>query len=100
MLTHGSILVSLLWLVEQIPTPPPPAKRQRGRQEIYSDKLFVKALIVMIIRRLYTAYALLRFEQDDPVVQQIRPLLTEQGRFPTRRTWERRFTTCRRGCPP
>jgi len=42
MLTHGSILVSLLWLVEQIPTPPPPAKRQRGRQKTYSDKLFVK----------------------------------------------------------
>ena len=55
MLTQGSILVSLLWLVEQIPTPPPPAKRQRGRQETYADKLFVKALIVMIIRRLYTA---------------------------------------------
>ena len=35
MLTHGSILVSLLWLVEQIPTPPPPIKRQRGRQEFY-----------------------------------------------------------------
>ena len=73
MLTHGSILVSLLWLVEQIPTPPPPAKRKRGRQETYSDKLFVKALIVMIIRRLYTAWALLHFlEQDDPVAQQDR----------------------------
>ena len=46
----------------------------------------------MIIRRLYTAYALLSFlEQDDPVAQQMRPLLTEHGRFPTRRTWERRF---------
>jgi hypothetical protein len=94
MLTQGSILVSLLWLVEQIPTPPPPAKRQRGRQETYSDKLFVKALVVMIIRRLSTAYALLSFlDQDDPVVQQIRPLLMEHGRFPTRRTWERRFET-------
>ena len=92
MLTHGSILVSLLWLVAQIPTPSPPAKRQRGRQETYSDTLFVKALIVMMIRRLYTAYALLNFlEQNDPVAQQLRPLLTEHGRFPTRRTWERRF---------
>ena len=92
MLTHGSILVSLLWLVEQIPTPPLPVKRQRGRQEFYSDKLFVKALLVMIIRRLYTAYALLSFlAQDDPVAQQMRPLLTEHGRCPTRRTWERRF---------
>src|SRR5256714_15374222 len=48
----------------------------------------------MIIRRLYTAYALLSFlAQDDPVAQRIRPLLTEHGRFPTRRTWERRFAT-------
>ena len=94
MLTQGSILVSLLGLVEQLPTPPPPVKRKRGRQEFYADKLFVKALIVMILRRLYTAYALLSFlDQDDPVAQQIRPLLTEHGRFPTRRTWERRFGT-------
>ena len=94
MLTHGSILVSLLWLVEQLPLPPPPVKRQRGRQECYSDTLFVKALIGMIIRRLYTASALLSFlDQDDPVAQQIRPLLTEPGRFPTRRTWERRLQT-------
>ena len=92
MLTSGSILVSLLALVEQIPMPLPPAKRKRGRQETYSDKLFVKALIIMIIRRLYTAYALLHFlAQDDPVALQLRPLLTEHGRFPTRRTWERRF---------
>jgi hypothetical protein len=92
MLTQGSILVSCLWLVEQIPTPPPPAKRQRGRQETSSDQLFVKALIVMILRRLSTAYAWLSFlEQAEPGVQQMRPLLTEHGRFPTRRTWERRW---------
>jgi hypothetical protein len=92
MLTPGSILVSFLWLVEQSPTPPLPVKRPRGRQEFSADKLFVKALLVMMIRRLYTAYALLSFlEQDDPVAQQRRPLLTERGRCPTRRTWERRF---------
>jgi hypothetical protein len=45
----------------------------------------------MSIRRLSTAYALRRFlEQADPVAQQIRLLLTEHGRLPTRRTWERR----------
>ena len=94
MLPQGSILVSLLWLVEQIPTPPPPVKRQRGRQQSYSDTLFVTALLVLIIRRLYTAYALLSFlEQDDPVAQQIRLLLREHGRFPPRGTWERRFAT-------
>jgi hypothetical protein len=46
----------------------------------------------MIIRRLYTAYALLAFlDQDDPLPQQLRPLLWEHGRFPSRRTWERRL---------
>ena len=80
MLTQDSILVSLLWLVERMPTPLPPTKRQRGREKTYSDKLFVKALIVMIIRRLYTAYTLLRcLAQADPVAQQIRLLLTEPG---------------------
>ena len=94
MLTHGSILVRLLGLVEQLPTPPPQVKRQRGRQEFYLSTLFVTALIVMIIRRLSTASALLRFlPQDDPVAHQLRPVLTEHGRFPTRRTWERRFAT-------
>lgn len=54
----------------------------------------LKALIIMIIRRLYSAYALLRFlEQDDAVVSKLRPLLVEQGRFPSRRTWERRLAT-------
>jgi hypothetical protein len=48
----------------------------------------------MIIRRLSTAYALLTLlAQDDAVARQWRPLLAEQGRFPTRRTWERRLTT-------
>jgi len=91
MLAERRILVSLLSLVEHLPSPPP-QKRKRGRQETYSDKLFIKALIVMIIRRLYTAYALLGFlAQPDPLALAIRALLTEDGRFPSRRTWERRF---------
>jgi hypothetical protein len=52
----------------------------------------MKALLIMIVRRLYTAYALLAFlEQDDVVAKQLRPLLYEDGRFPTRRTFERRL---------
>ena len=48
----------------------------------------------MIIRRLYTAYALLHFlEEDDPVSRQLRPLLTEHGRFPTRAPGNQRFET-------
>jgi DDE family transposase len=54
----------------------------------------------MIIRRLYTAYALLAFlDQDDPLPQQLRPLLWEQGRFPSRRTWERRLAALPQSLP-
>ena len=47
----------------------------------------------MIIRRLYSAYSLLAFlEQETALTQQLRTLLTdEHGRFPSRRTWERRL---------
>lgn len=92
MLRHPSILVTLVRLVDQLPWPAAPVKRARGRPKTYSDRLIVKALVIMIIRRLYTAYALLAFlDQEDPLPQQLRPLLAEQGRFPTRRTWERRL---------
>ena len=92
MINGGSILVSLVCLVDHLPFPPSPVRRQRGRPQTYSDRLLMKALVVMIIRRLHTAWALLAFlHQEDPVVQQLRALLTEEGRFPTRRTWERRL---------
>lgn len=92
MISGGSILVSLVHLVDHLPLPSPPARRKRGRPPIYSERLLRKALVVMSIRRLYTAWALLAFlHQEDPVVQQLRALLTEAGRFPTRRTWERRL---------
>jgi hypothetical protein len=92
MLRQTSLLVSLVTLVDQLPWPPAPAKRSRGRPQTYADRLIVKALVIMIIRRLYTAYALLAFlEQDDLLPQQLRPLLYEHGRLPSRRTWERRL---------
>jgi hypothetical protein len=94
MIRGDSILVSLVKLVDQLPWPPEPDKRPRGCPRQYSDRLIMKALVIMIIRRLYSAYALLRFlEQDDPVPVQLRQLLVEQGRFPSRRTWERRLAT-------
>jgi hypothetical protein len=92
MLRQKSVLVTLVKLMDQVPWLPEPAKRPRGRPQTYSDRLIVKALVIMILRRLYTAYALLTFlTQDDLVAQQLRPLLHEHGRFPTRRTWERRL---------
>ncbi len=75
-----------------LPFPSPPKKRGRGRPKDYSDRLIGKALVIMIIRRLDTAYSLLAFlEQDTFLTGQLRDLLTENGRFPSRRTWERRL---------
>jgi len=60
---------------------------------VYPDRLIVKALIIMVVRRLYSAYSLLAFlEEDTALTCELRTLLTdEQGRFPSRRTWERRL---------
>jgi hypothetical protein len=92
MLRQKSLRVSLVLLVDRLPWPPEPAQRSRGRPKTYSDRLIMKALVVMIIRRLYTAYALLAFlNQDDPLPRQLRSLLSEQRHFPSRRTWERRL---------
>ena len=98
MLRHKNLLVSLVLLIDQLPGRLSPAKR-RGRPKTYSDRLILKALVIMIIRRLYTAYALLTFlAQDDDVARQVRRLLHEQGCVPTRRTWERRLA-CPSICP-
>jgi hypothetical protein len=59
---------------------------------VYGESLILKALIIMIIRRLYSATSLLNFlEQETALTQQLRQHLTVNGRFPTRRTWERRL---------
>lgn len=100
MLRHPCVLVSLVGLVDRLPWPPEPPKRPRGHPKTYSDRLMVKALVIMIIRRLYTAYALLTFlDQDDPLPQQLRPLLWEHGCFPSRRTWERRLAALPQSLP-
>jgi Transposase DDE domain len=100
MLRHPSVLVSLVGLIDRLPWPPEPPKRPQGRPKTYSDRLLVKALVIMIIRRLYSAYALLAFlEQEDPLPQQLRPLLWEHGRFPSRRTWERRLAVLPQSLP-
>lgn len=93
MILQEALLVTLVKLVDCIPLPAPPPKRGRGRPTVYPDHLILKALVIMVIRRLYSAYSLLAFlEQETPLTQELRRLLhTPEGRFPTRRTWERRL---------
>src|SRR5262249_26897867 len=85
-------LVMLVRLVERLPVPPAPAKRPRGRPKTYPDRLFLKAVVIMIVRHLHTVHELLSvLEQDTPEMRTLRSLLTLDGVFPTRRTWERRL---------
>ena len=55
MITQDTVLVQLIRLVERIPSPPPPPCR-RGRPIFYSEKLFLKALVIMIVRRLHIGW--------------------------------------------
>lgn len=100
MLHREPLLVILLKLVDQFPWPESTTPRQRGRPRTYSDRLIVKALVIMIVRRLYTAYSLLAFlEQESVLTYELRLLLTEDSQFPCRRTWERRLATLPESLP-
>jgi hypothetical protein len=86
-----SLVVILVRLVERLPTPRPPHQR-RGRPPVYSDQLFLKALVIMILKHLHSPYELLTvLEQPTAEMAALRPLLREGGRYPCRRTWERRL---------
>jgi len=92
MIAQDTLLVILVKLVDQIPVPPPPPKRGRGHPKIYSDRLFLKALVIMVVRHLHRVHELLSvLEQPTPEMQSLRALLTENGCYPSRRTWERRL---------
>ena len=91
MITQDSVIVQLIGLIERIPSPPPPPRR-RGRPIVYSEKLFLKALVIMIVRRLHKVGELLAvLDEPTPEMRMVRELLCEEGHFPTRRTFERRL---------
>ncbi len=93
MIAQDTLLVMLVKLVDRVPEPPqPPQPRQRGRPCTYSDRLFLKALVIMLIKGVYSIAGLLSLlNQETAEMQALRTCLTEAGRFPTRRTWERRL---------
>jgi hypothetical protein len=92
MVPGEALLVTLVKMIDRIPMPATPTQRKRGHPKEYTDRLILKALVIMIVRRLYSAYSLLTFlEQESELTRALRSLLMEQGRFPSRRTWERRL---------
>ena len=95
MLPPDSLLVILVKLVDDVPMPPCPAQRGRGHPKVYGDRLFLKALVIMILRQLHTVHEFLSvLAQPTVEMQTVRAHLTDMhGRFPSRRTWERRLAT-------
>jgi hypothetical protein len=91
MVASGSHLVTLVELIDRLPLVAP-APVGRGRPRTYSDRLFLKALVIMIVKRLPTVPLLLAvLGQPTPEMQQLHALLREQDRYPSRRTFERRL---------
>jgi hypothetical protein len=91
MIDQSEPLLVLLSLVEGVPLPPHTPRR--GRPDVYADHLILKGLVVMLVRRVWQVHGLLAL-LSEPTAQmaQVRARLTdEHGRFPSRRTWERRL---------
>jgi len=91
LLGEPSLVVALVRLFDGLPLAPP-RRRGRGRPAVYPDRLFLKALVVMVVKRLPKVGTLLSvLEEPTPEMRRLRALLSEGGRFPCRRTWERRL---------
>jgi hypothetical protein len=92
MILVATVLVTLVKLVDRIPMPAPPPAPRRGRRKFYPDRLFLKALVVMIVRHLHTPHELRSvLDQPTPEMACLRALLTVEGRYPSRWTWDRRL---------
>lgn len=76
MVPQDSILVVLVMLVDRIPMPPLPPRRKRGRPIIDADRLFLKAVVLMMVRHLPTVPALLAV-LEEPAMRPVRALLYE-----------------------
>jgi len=94
MIPQESMLVVQVKMIDLTPTPPVgPAKQ--GRPITYPEKLFLKALLIMIVKHLHKVHELLSVLNEPTFeIQQLRGAvapLTENGRYPARRAWERRL---------
>src|ERR1700694_4217099 len=82
MIPLGSRLVLLVRLVDRLPMPAP-TRRRRGRPHCYSDRLFLKALVIMIVRHLHRPGELLAvLNEPTPEMLEIRALLMNTAGCP------------------
>lgn len=95
MVPQDSLLFVLVGLIDLIPLPAANEPAKRGRRKTYPDQLFLKALVIMIVRQVQTPSGLLAIlNQPTAEMRLLRQQLTlADGRFPCRRTWERRLAS-------
>ena len=61
MVPQSSLLVALVDVIEKIPSPSVEARggSRGGRPPVYSDRLFLKALVIMLVRNVSTVSGLI-----------------------------------------
>jgi len=74
MVPQISLLVALIMLIDRIPLPEAPFRR--GRPKTYTDRLFLKALVIRIVRRLPKGHSLLAvLAEPTPEMQHLLALI-------------------------
>ncbi len=77
MVPQESLLVILINLIDCVPMPAAPTRRSCGRPKVYTDQLFLKALVIMIVRHLHSVDGLLALlAQPTADMSRLRQLLT------------------------
>lgn len=92
MIQQESSLVTLLSLVDRLPEEAFGGRpRGKGYGQVYSERVFVKVALVMLVQhwsKVQECYEAL--QQPEAAMERLRGELSERGRFPSRRTFNRR----------
>lgn len=70
MVSQDSLLVTLVQRVDGLPLANDSAKGGRGHSKFYSDRVFLKAFVIMIVRHLHTVHELLTVLEQPTVATQ------------------------------
>ena len=89
MIHADALLIKLVLLIDKLPQPQTSRGGGRSRPLVYPEMLFLKALMIMTLRHLYKVGELLAVLEEQSMQPLKAILLGKDGRFPSRRTWER-----------